>query len=213
MLFNSYEFIFGFLPLVLWGYFGLAKYSGREPAIVWLILASLGFYGYWNPVYLLLILASIGFNFSVGKILVRWHQCGKCQAAKSLLIIGVTVNLSSIGYFKYANFFVDSMNQTLGLGLYLDTIILPLGISFFTFQQITFLVDAWKGKADDYSFSHYTLFVSFFPQLIAGPIVHHGEIMPQFMRKYAMRPSAKHMAIGLSFFLWACLKRWYWPTR
>jgi len=206
MLFNSYEFIFFFLPLTLLGYFLVAK-AGRETAILWLVLASLFFYSWWNPNYLILILVSMITNFLFGKVLIRNHQGCNNRQGNFWLLVGICFNLALLGYFKYANFFVDNVNFLLDTDLYLSEIILPLAISFFTFQQITYLVDAHKGITEEYKFTHYALFVTFFPQLIAGPIVHHREMLPQFMHKNALKPYITNISIGLTIFAIGLFKK------
>ena len=203
MLFNSYEFIFLFLPCAALGYFVCARYFSLESALGFLVLASLFFYGYWNPRYLLLIFFSIGFNFAVGRLLSGAGRHSK----RALLIFGVAVNLGLLGYYKYANFFVDNLNNILGSNWNLGHIFLPLAISFFTFQQISYLVDARQGKTSEYNFLHYCLFVCFFPQLIAGPIVHHREIIPQFMRTENLSPKWSNIAIGVSIFAIGLFKK------
>lgn len=206
MLFNAYEFLFLFLPLTLAGYFWVAR-RGHEPAIVWLVLASLFFYAWWRPVYLVLLLVSMLANFGLGSLLGQAHRQGRQHAGKAWLIAGVVFNLGLLGYFKYANFTVNSLNTLAGTDFHLDTIILPLAISFFTFQQIAYLVDAYQGQAREYRFTHYALFVTFFPQLIAGPIVHHRDMLPQFMQPGALTPRAQNMAIGLSIFALGLFKK------
>ena len=206
MLFNAYEFLFLFLPLTLAGYFWVAR-RGHEPAIVWLVLASLFFYAWWRPVYLVLLLVSMLANFGLGSLLDQAHRQGRQHAGKAWLIAGVVFNLGLLGYFKYANFTVSSLNALAGTDFHLDTIILPLAISFFTFQQIAYLVDAHQGQAREYRFAHYALFVTFFPQLIAGPIVHHRDMLPQFMQPGALTPRAQNMAIGLSIFALGLFKK------
>ncbi|MDC8446584.1 MAG: MBOAT family protein, partial [Nitrosomonas sp.] len=151
MLFNSYEFIFLFLPLTLLGYYKVAQ-TGRENAILWLVLASLFFYSWWNPYYLILILVSLFINFSFGNMLVRAHRARDGSRGIIWLSVGISINLGLLGYFKYANFFVDNVNFLFGADMYLSEIILPLAISFFTFQQITYLVDAHKGITREYKF-------------------------------------------------------------
>ena len=179
MLFNSYIYLLGFLPLVALVYYLLAA---REEIFGpahrwWLVAASIFFYGFWDCRYLSLILGSIGFNYILGRWLAR---SGHGRSKTITLVLGVTVNLALLGYFKYANFFADNLEAVLGVSLGLAAIALPLAISFFTFQQIAFLVDSAKGERGECEFADYCLFVSFFPQLIAGPIVHHSEMMPQF---------------------------------
>lgn len=206
MLFNSYEFLFLFLPLVLSGYFAFAR-IGREPAIVWLVVASLLFYGWWNPVYLTLIVASMGVNFGVGSLLSQANRLNRLHSGRLWLTFGLGLNLAVLGYFKYANFTINSVNAVADTQFHLDTIILPLAISFFTFQQVAYLVDAYKGITQEYRFIHYVLFVSFFPQLIAGPIVHHRDMLPQFMHEDAPKPHIRNITIGLCIFALGLFKK------
>ena len=200
MLFNSYVFLLAFLPLTLVVFHLLDGRGYVRLAIAWLTLASLGFYAWWNPVYLVLLLFSMAFNFLVGRWLARYPS-------RAALIGGIAVNLGLLGYFKYANFFVDTLNLLAGTGFDPGSIVLPLAISFFTFQQITYLVDAFRGRTREYDFLHYALFVSFFPQLIAGPIVHHREMMPQFLDRTRRRFSHAHFALGLSAFVIGLAKK------
>jgi D-alanyl-lipoteichoic acid acyltransferase DltB (MBOAT superfamily) len=203
MLFNSFEFIFLFLPATLALYFLCLNRFGRESALVILVVASLFFYSYWNISYLALILFSIGLNFLLGSVLIPRFT----QYSKLLLVIGVLVNLSLLGYFKYANFFVDNVNAIADTNFHLDHIVLPLAISFFTFQQISYLVDSWQGRTHEYNFIHYCLFVSFFPQLIAGPIVHHKEMLPQFSLPTTFDKNRDNIALGLSIFAIGLFKK------
>ena len=186
MLFNSLPFIFVFLPVVLLGFFALGRVN-RLAAAAWLALASFAFYGWWNPKYVVLLAGSILFNYSAGLAIVRAGAAGQRGRSKQLLVLAVIANLGLLGYYKYANFFLDNLNALTGAGVSLGQIILPLGISFFTFTQIAFLVDAYQGKAREYNFVHYGLFVTYFPHLIAGPILHHSEMMPQFARREIYR--------------------------
>jgi D-alanyl-lipoteichoic acid acyltransferase DltB (MBOAT superfamily) len=160
--------------------------------MVWLVVASLFFYAWWNPVYIWLILLSMFFNYGMGFALSTRRE------KLSLLTIGVITNLTLLGYYKYANFFVDTANDIIGTSFNLNNIILPLAISFFTFQQIAYLVDAYQGETEEHSFLHYALFVTFFPQLIAGPIVHHGEMMRQFSKAETFIFNSKKMELGLT---------------
>ena len=205
MLFNSYIFLFLFLPLTLFGFHFIGKYSKANLAIAWLVGASLFFYGWWNPAYLVLLLFSIIFNFTIGVFLSRNSKSNLTH--KAALIIGIIINLSVLGYFKYANFFIDNLNFLAETNIILNEIILPLGISFFTFQQITYLVDAYYQETKEYSFLHYCLFVTFFPQLIAGPIVHHKEMMPQFLKDTIYKIQSKNLAIGLTIFIIGLFKK------
>lgn len=204
MLFNSYEFIFLFLPITLLVYLGIGKYGSRRIALVWLIAASLYFYAWWNPAYLGLILGSMFFNYSVGLALTKKDSV---SFKRYVLIAGIVANLSLLAYYKYANFFVDNINRVLSVDWNLGNIILPLAISFFTFQQITYLVDAYRGETKEYNFLHYALFVTFFPQLIAGPIVHHREMMPQFANRDFGRINYSYIGIGLSIFFLGLFKK------
>jgi len=198
MLFNSYIFIFFFLPITLSLVFLAARVGQHKIALTVLIIASLFFYGWWNPFYLPLIIISVLFNFLLGRVIYK---------NRILLFIGLTFNLGLIAYFKYANFFVDNLNIALQSNIYLERIILPLAISFFTFQQIAFLVDSYRGNSEKYHFLHYCLFVTFFPQLIAGPIVQHKEIMPQFLKSSFLKASYKNLVIGASFFSLGLFKK------
>lgn len=200
MLFNSYFFIFLFLPVVLIVFHFIGNRGHHRVAISWLVGASLFFYGWWNPAYLGVILTSIIFNYAIGVSLGS-------KPTKLTLIFGIVVNLSSLLYFKYANFFVDNINVFINGEFHLEKIILPLAISFFTFQQITYLVDAYKGLTKEYNFLHYCLFVTFFPQLIAGPIVHHKEMMPQFSDDNLYKLKSSNLVIGITIFILGLFKK------
>ena len=204
MLFNSYLFIFVFLPIVLLGFFAIGTRGHHRIAIAWLVGASLFFYGWWNPAYLGLILGSILFNFATG-VALGGREPGFPR--RGLLAFGIAGNLGLLAYFKYANFFVDNISLVIGTDYHLEKIILPLAISFFTFQQIAYLVDAYKGETREYNFLHYCLFVTFFPQLIAGPIVHHKEMLPQFARDRIYRLNYGHIAIGITIFSLGLFKK------
>ncbi len=176
---------------------------GHEFGLGLLVVASLFFYAYWSPVYVFLILFSIAINYSLG----AWLIPKKKGNSKLFFVLGVAVNLVLLGYFKYANFFVDNLSLLANTDWHLENVFLPLAISFFTFQQISYLVDAWQGKTREYNFLHYCLFVCFFPQLIAGPIVHHKEMLPQFMRPENLRPQWSNFAIGISIFAIGLFKK------
>ena len=203
MLFNSYAFIFLFLPVALLGFFQFARLS-HAWAAGWLAAASLFFYGWWNPAYVGLLLASILGNYSFGLWIVR---SGTALRRKRLLLFAVGSNLLLLAYFKYANFFLDSLGAVTGAQLGLGEIILPLGISFFTFTQIAFLVDTYQGKVREFDFIHYTLFVTYFPHLIAGPVLHHKEMMPQFAHPATYRFSYENMAVGGTIFVIGLFKK------
>lgn len=185
------------------GYFLVARFLSLDAALGFLVFSSLVFYAYWKPAYLLLFLFSIGFNFVIGRGFSRPDFAGR----RGLLIFGVMANLVLIGYFKYANFFADNVNSALHTDWNIEQVFLPLAISFFTFQQIAYLVDAYRGKANEGSLLHYCLFVSFFPQLIAGPIVRHKEIIPQFMRSERLSPRWSNVAVGVSIFAIGLFKK------
>ena len=204
MLFNSYIFLFLFLPIVLIVFYWIGNQGSARAAIAWLVGASIFFYGWWNPAYLKLIFLSILFNYAVGVFLGKTHANYK---KKLILIFGIIANLGLLGFFKYANFFIDNFNVITENSVVLQTIILPLAISFFTFQQITYLVDMYKEGVREYSFLQYCLFVLFFPQLIAGPIVHHKEMLPQFLRKSTYKLSTKHLIIGFTIFVIGLFKK------
>ena len=201
MLFNSYEFIFFFLPFVYLLYFTLHRYGNTWIAKLFLVLSSLFFYSWWNPVYLPLILGSMLFNYITGQKLAR------NQKPKLLLFFGVSVNLGLLGYFKYADFLINNTNFLFGTEIPLLHLVLPLAISFFTFQQIAYLVDSYRHETKEYNFLNYALFVTFFPQLIAGPIVHHKEMMPQFSDANNRDPKAVHIAEGLFIFAIGLFKK------
>lgn len=173
MLFNSPEYIFLFFPVVALFYFFLNSKQQWRTASIWLVIASLFFYGYWNPKYIVLIVLSIGFNFLLGESLQK-------NSRKLILTIGIVLNLGFLAYYKYANFVVDNINLFLANPIQLAKIELPLAISFFTFLQIAYLVDCYQRKVKETNFVHYALFVTYFPHLIAGPLVHHQELMPEF---------------------------------
>jgi alginate O-acetyltransferase complex protein AlgI len=199
MLFSSYAFLFQFLPVVALAFAVARRYSPR--CGIWaLAFASLVFYGAWKPIYLLLLLASIGVNFWLGLKMedpLRRRHFGT---------LGVALNLAALCYFKYTNFLFDSLTTLTGTPLPFVNVILPLGISFFTFQQIAYLVDVMRGAKVERDIVSYTLFVSFFPHLIAGPLVHHAEMIPQFKRARSGR-STVLAARGLAIFAAGLFKK------
>lgn len=182
MLFNSIAYIFCFLPLVAVIYFLLNRYHYLKISMSFIAIASLFFYAYWKPEYLPVLLLSIVFNFFIGRHLGKVYvQNQSTNKGKPILIIGILLNVLSLCYFKYTGFILKNLNSLLAEPILpILNITLPLAISFFTFQQIAYLVDSYKGLTKEYNFSNYAVFVAFFPQLIAGPIVHHQEMMPQF---------------------------------
>ncbi|MFT7618393.1 MAG: alginate O-acetyltransferase complex protein AlgI [Planctomycetota bacterium] len=203
MLFNSYLFIFIFLPIVLAGFGLLAKRDDRRACLLWLVVGSLFYYGWWNPDYLILLGISVTFNFAIGNTIGRLSGS---RRQKLYLIFGIVLNLALLGYFKYAGFLTKNVEALVGADWDLPVVILPLAISFFTFQQIAYLVDAYRGEAKDYSFLEYVLFVTFFPQLIAGPIVHHKEMMPQFERPN-LNIRSEDIAVGGTTFILGLAKK------
>ena len=205
MLFNSYVFIGAFLPVTLAVYRLLGLTGSPRAPMWWLVAASFFFYGWWNPAHVPLLIASILGNYAIGLRLSRGAADGVVSQdadrhARPLLAAGIAGNLTLLGYFKYSVFFVENMGALSGFDFSLRAVALPLGISFFTFQQIAYLVDAADGQAAEHRFLDYCLFVTFFPQLIAGPIVHHKEMMPQFHRPESLRFSHDDFALGLTFF-------------
>jgi D-alanyl-lipoteichoic acid acyltransferase DltB (MBOAT superfamily) len=199
LLFTSYEFIFVFLPVTFFVYFFLLSKRLTVGAKGFLVFASLFFYSWWNIIYLPLILCSMLFNYIIGTSLGKNKEHLKVSK-KTLLIIGIICNLFLLGYFKYSDFFISNINISVGTSFDLLHLALPLAISFFTFQQIAYLVDSYRGETKEYDFLNYALFVTFFPQLIAGPIVHHKEMMPQFADKWNMVRNYKNIALGLFIF-------------
>jgi len=203
MLVSSFEFIFIFLPITAAVFWLLVKARLRYAhslGVAWLVLASLFFYAWWKPSNLWLILFSVLFNYLVGSFLNRESDALQRRQRQWVLSAGILVNLLLLGYFKYLNFFVDNINSLFGAGLNVDDKVLPLAISFFTFQQIGYLVDTYRQETKHYQFSEYLLFVSFFPQLIAGPIVHHKNLIPQFAKQNIARISAHNLAVGITIF-------------
>lgn len=202
MLFNSPIFVFAFLPIVLAGFVLL----GGQPRLAraWLGATSIVFYGWWEPSHVLLLLGSILGNYAIGKAFIEDRVTG--AARRVVLAGGVAANLALLGYYKYAIFAVSVAND-IGAGWSLPEILLPAGISFFTFQQLAYLVDTHQRLVRDPDFVNYVLFVTFFPQLIAGPIVHHAEMMPQFAKTETYRPVAANIALGLSIFAVGLFKK------
>ncbi len=203
MLFNSYIFVFVFLPATALVFFSFGLAGKFRAAAASLVLASLIFYGYWAPPYLALIVTSVLANYAIGRGLERFSgsRTSRPGRGRGLLIAGVALNLALIGYFKYADFFLSSIEAVLGHELGTLAIVLPLGISFFTFQQIAYLVDVRRSGRCERDLWRYSLFVTFFPQLIAGPIVHHGEMLPQFARPETFRPRMENIAVGWTIFV------------
>jgi alginate O-acetyltransferase complex protein AlgI len=204
MLFNSYEFIFLFVPIAYWGYFALNRRKYVIAAKVWLLVASLFFYSWWNIVYLPLLVVSVLVNFMLSNTMYRANSQGK---KKALLIAGIAFNIGMLGYFKYMDFFISNINLIADTHYNLLHLALPLAISFFSLQQITFLVDSYEGLVKERKFLDYAIFVTFFPQLIAGPIVHHEEMMPQFASLRHKIRQYRHVAAGIFIFAIGLFKK------
>lgn len=198
MLFNSYEFIFLFLPITLVIYFMLNKFNKNMLSKAWLVIASLYFYSYFNKSYLILIIVSILVNYFIGTELNM--KTNNVIRRKVLLIFGVLFNLGALGYFKYYDFFIENINYIFKTNFNLLHIMLPLGISFFTFQQLSYVIDNYHRKSLNYDFLSYCLFVTFFPQLIAGPIVLPAEMLPQFENEENKKINWENMNRGLYMF-------------
>lgn len=196
MLFNSYEFLFMFLPLTFFIYFYLNSKKLVIAGKGFLVFASLFFYSWWNIMYLPIILASMLFNFMIGNSLNKQSR----DQNKTVLAFGIIANIALLGYFKYSDFFIENFNFAFDSNIPLLHLALPLAISFFTFQQIAYLVDSYRGETAEYDFLNYSLFVTFFPQLIAGPIVHHKEVMPQFASKWNLIKNYKNIVAGIFIF-------------
>ena len=207
MLFNSYEFIFLFLPITIVLFFGAIELRKLTIAKVWLLLSSIFFYGYWKITYLPLLLFSVIGNYFFGKY-INHSRLGS-KKAKILLVSGICFNLIILGYYKYANFFLTSFNQIFHTSWVVPEILLPLAISFYSFTQIAYLVDAYQGQTKNrqYNLLDYTLFVTVFPQLIAGPILRHDELIPQFEKLKNFIFNHKNMAIGITWFTLGLAKK------
>ncbi|OBV38333.1 MBOAT family O-acyltransferase [Janthinobacterium psychrotolerans] len=202
MLFNSWIFLLAFLPVTLAGFFLLGRRS-HFLAAAWLAAASLFFYGWWDLRYVPLLLASICFNYGCSTLLAS----GPAARRKALLIAAIGANLALLGYYKYAGFFVSSLAALLAQPVPALQVMLPVGISFFTFTQIAFLVDTYRGQVRERRFVHYLLFVTYFPHLIAGPVLHHKEMMPQFADRKVFRLSQENIAVGASIFFIGLAKK------
>ena len=201
MLFNSYEFILCYLPVTVLVFFILGKYS-KQVATGWIVFASFSFYGYWDIKYIPLLAMSIVFNYIVGKSIEhKYHK-------KIFLWFGIILDVSLLGYFKYTDFFLQTIYGIGGVDCYdLPHIVLPLGISFFTFTQIAYLVDAYRGETRNQSFLTYCEFVTIFPHLIAGPIINHKKMLPQFLADKTFSVNYRNIGLGLSLFSMGLAKK------
>lgn len=203
MIFSSYEFVFLFLPIVFCGYFGLGR-LGVKAQRGFLVLSSLFFYGFFNPSYLYIIIGSIFMNYLLAKLITLGRGRG---FDKLFLLVGILFNIGMLGYFKYTDFFIENINVFFGTSMPVFNILLPLGISFFTFQQFSFLISIFKKEEDLGGFVEYCLFVTFFPQLVAGPIVLYSEMMPQFSGSKPSRINYENVARGLYIFALGMFKK------
>jgi alginate O-acetyltransferase complex protein AlgI len=202
MVFSSLNFFFLFLPVTLVGFFILGR-RDEHWAASWLLLASLTFYVSWNLAYLPILAISIVGNYLAYRGILQAAEARK----KAWLILAVTGNLLLLGYFKYANFFIQSVNDLTGAGIHPLDVLLPIGISFFTFTQIAFLVDARHGRAADVGLWRYALFASYFPYIVAGPVLNHKDMLPQFADRQNYAFSAENLAVGLSLFTFGLAKK------
>lgn len=200
MLFNSYEFIFVYLPITLLGYYLTAKFIKNEAAKIFLIFASVCFYSYWDINNLPILLASIAVNYAFGRCLTN-------NRSKKVLMVGIAFNLLFLGYFKYTNFILENINYLFNAGIAMKNIVLPLGISFFTFTQTAYLVDVYRGETKAYSKSDYLLFVTIFPHLIAGPILYHRDMIPQFSQAERYKINYKNLTYGILWFTIGLFKK------
>src|SRR4051794_30689265 len=196
MLFNSLVFIFGFLPIAVLGFAAIRRAFSPNAVRIWLLLVSLVFYGWWSVNYLILLLLWALANFIAGRriLLARTRDVRKTRL---ILAISISLNLALLAYFKYSTFILQNVAGLFGMDFLIGAIVLPLGISFHTFQQIAYLCDVFRGNAPRYTVFDYLLFVSFFPQLIAGPIVHHGELMPQFRDAARLKLTQYNLVYGI----------------
>ena len=200
MLFHSLQFMFIFLPITFVGYYLITRFSAVSVGLVWLITASLFFYAYWDPRYLVLIVISILFNFYMGRLIAKTRS-------RSILAFGISANLVALFFFKYTNFLTENIHAYIDSRVPITQIILPLGISFFTFQKIAFLVDSFLQETKEYNLIKYSFFVTFFPQLIAGPIVHHKQIVPQLDHEKNRYLNSSHVLQGLLVFAMGLVKK------
>lgn len=205
MLFNSFIFLLGFAPVVYVGYFAIGKRHWHLAA-GWLALSSIFFYGWWNPWNIPILLLSIVFNYLIGVAII--HACNNRTGwQKAILVLALATNLVVLGYYKYSGFLVENVSVLTGINFSLAAVVLPLGISFFTFTQIAYLVDTYKGKVTERRFVHYLLFVTYFPHLIAGPVIHHKDVMPQFAKRDTYIFSSSNFTIGVVVFLLGLFKK------
>ena len=207
MLFNSQLFILLYLPITLVVFLFLSKWAGETITLIWLVVSSLFFYGWWNPNYLPLLTGSILVNFMLAHYMV--HSRRGSERRYTLLTLGIIINLGVLGYFKYTDFLLGTFGELTGSSVTLLNITLPLAISFFTFQQISYLVDVGRNKGREYDLLRYTAYVTFFPQLIAGPIIRHHELIPQFALNPLRSGSWERFGRGMVLFCIGLVKKVY----
>src|SRR6266481_5137348 len=207
MLFNSPVFLFLFLPATVAAYIAVRQLLGPRAVLALLLVASIFFYGWWNPVYVPLLLGLALFNFLVARGLTAYRQMGRGDWVSLLLTFGIVVDLAVLGYFKYTDFFIETANTLFKTNFILQHILLPLGISFFTFQKIAYLVDASRGEVEKHDFLEYCFFVMFFPQLLAGPITHHSEIFSQIKGPWAFAVKPSNFTLGVTIFVIGLFKK------
>lgn len=200
MLFNSFPFIFLFFPITLIFYFLFGKNKTALFQLIWIVLASLFFYSVWKKSFLYILLISVCVNFIIGQFIIL-------KKNKLMLAFGLIFNVAVLFYFKYRGFFIDNFSSLMGITISIKHIVLPLGISFITFQKITYLVDVYYGKIKDKSFLNFLVFISFFPQLIAGPIVHYNQLMSQFSATKTKRFSYYQFNLGMTLFIMGLAKK------
>lgn len=204
MIFSSYVFVFLFLPVVTVVYFALSKMKSPILQHTFLLVSSLVFYGWFNPSYLIIILSSIFINFLLAKGMMKLV---KVSMRKLIFIIGILFNIGMLGYYKYYDFFIENVNTLFSTDLTLQNIVLPLGISFFTFQQFSFLISVYKKEEKVSGLLEYGMFVAFFPQLVAGPIMLYTEMIPQFKEEEKRYINWENMAIGIKIFIRGMAKK------
>lgn len=204
MLFNSYIFVFLFLPLVVAGYYGLQHFGWEKVALGFLIMMSMIFYGYNSVEYLMILISSIVLNYLLVRLMDRTDRL---ILRRVFLMSGLFLNLGILFCFKYYDFFISNVNAVLRTDYHFLRLALPLGISFYTFQQLSYVIDSYKGECEQYSLLEYAAYVSFFPQLIAGPIVYHDELIPQLRAKENHRINFENMSKGIYAFALGMAKK------
>lgn len=205
MIFSSYTFIFIFLPIVFTVYYLVQRFAGDKPAKAWLVLASLYFYAHGNIYFLPILAGTVVFNFFIIKMLGKYRD--RPILKNLLLVLAIIENLGLLFYFKYMNFFLENANRILGRDYVLLKIILPIGISFYTFQILSHVIDTYRGEGEDSTFLEFSLFVTFFPQLIVGPIIRHDDMIGQIRSGEIRRINTDNMIKGIMRFSIGCAKK------